>query len=55
MYSNNNKKSLFGKIVDKVTGKSNREHPKELKGKCEKADLNNIFDKYGKRGFNNQL
>ena len=35
--------------------KANRQYPKEVSGKCQKEDLNKMFNKFGSTGFNNQL
>ena len=63
MYSrkNNKPKNLFNKVVEKIknvgnnTERANRQYPKELAGKCQKEDLNKMFNKFGTTGFNNQL
>lgn len=58
---NNKPKNLFNKVVEKIrnvgnnTEKANRQYPKELEGKCQKEDLNKMFNKFGTTGFNNQL
>ena len=64
MINNNNNKpnNLFNKVVEKIKNvannrevKNNRELPKEIPGTCQKEDLNKMFQKFGTRGFNNQL
>ena len=65
MYNKNNKNNkpnnLFNKVVEKIKNvgnnkqKENRQYPKELTGKCQKEDLNKMFNKFGTTGFNNQL
>lgn len=62
MVVTNKANNLFNKVVEKIKNvannreeKNNRELPKEIPGTCQKEDLNKMFQKFGARGFNNQL